>query len=53
MTNSVSVNRSEKYNIVAFFSGVGGELSWDLNRLTSSEWCMPMNLISMRVRFIS
>lgn len=24
MTNSVSVNRSEKYNIVAFFSGVGG-----------------------------
>jgi len=24
MTNSVSSNRSEKYNIVAFFSGVGG-----------------------------
>lgn len=26
MTNSVSVNRPEKYNIVAFFSGVGGEI---------------------------
>lgn len=24
MTNSVSSNRSEKYNIAAFFSGVGG-----------------------------
>lgn len=23
MTNSVSLNRSEKYNIAAFFSGVG------------------------------
>lgn len=24
MTNSLSSNRSEKYNIAAFFSGVGG-----------------------------
>ena len=34
-------------------SQVLGELSWDLNRPTSSEWCMPMNLISMRVRIIN
>jgi len=29
-----------------------GELSWDLNRPTSSEWCMPMSLISMHARII-
>ncbi len=56
MTNSVSSNRPEKYNIAAFFSGVGGivlgELCWDLNRSTSSEWCMPMSLISMHARII-
>ena len=51
MTNSVSSNRPEKYNIAAFFSGVG-ELSWVLNRPTSSEWCMPMSLISMHARII-
>lgn len=52
MTNSVSSNQPEKYNIAAFFSGVGG-IELDLNRPTSSEWCMPMNLISMRARLIS
>ena len=51
MTNSLSSNRSEKYNIAAF-SQVSGGLSWDLNRPMSSEWCMPMNLISMQARII-
>lgn len=39
MTNSVSSNRPEKYNIADSFLGVG-ELSQDLNRPTCSEWCM-------------
>ena len=51
MTNSVSSN-DQRSTTLQLSSLVLGELSWDLNRPTSSEWCMPMNLISMRVRLI-
>ncbi|MBZ2148718.1 hypothetical protein K1J07_08510 [Streptococcus gordonii] len=34
MTNSVSSNRPEKYNIAAFFSGVGGiELGFEQTKV--------------------
>ena len=51
MTNSVSSNRSEKYNIAAFFSGVGGiELGFE--QTNEFRVVYPMSLISMQARII-
>ncbi len=50
MTNSVSLSRPEKYNIAAFFSGVG--VGWDLNRPTSSRVVYANEFDNMRVRLI-
>ena len=48
MTNSVSSNRSEKYNIAAFFSGVGGiELGFEQTNEFRVVSHIPNNLQRM------
>lgn len=52
MTNSVSSNRSENYNITALFLGVWGiELKFE--QTNEFRVVYVMSLISMCVRFIS